>query len=158
MSEYYQRMMELGNEFQDYVADVLAKTLGINITAYMSQKYQYNKGENRQGIEIKFDDKYKQTGNLYIEIAEKREETNNDFVDSGIYRQDNTWLYVIGNYNIIFIFFKKFLVCLHKTHKYEEVKTPTSKGFLLPKKDAEKYSGIIIIIDDNKVMIKSTIN
>jgi len=31
---------------------------------------------------------------------------------------------------------------LHKSKKYKEVETPTSKGFLLPISDAEKYYSI----------------
>lgn len=140
MTEYYAKMLEAGLEFQDFVMTKLIEHLGINLTQYSSKKYQFTVGENKQGIEIKFDDKYETTGNLYIEIAEKSNKNNLNFVDSGIYREDNTWLYIIGNYCVLYIFSKKYLVYLHKKKIFREVEIPTSKGFLIDKKNAEKYT------------------
>jgi len=139
MTEYYKEMMQKGFEFQDFIADKLIESLGISLTSYSSKKHQEKKGENRQGLEIKFDDKYKTTGNIYIETAEKSNENNPNFVSSGIYRSDNTWLYLIGNYKEVFIFSKKHLVLIHKTGAYRNVETKTSKGFLLPEEFCEKY-------------------
>jgi len=139
MNEYYKNCLQKGLEYQDFVCNILIDELGISITSYSSIKYQNISGENRQGIEIKFDDKYNETGNIYIETSEKTNANNLNFVKSGIYRNDNTWLYLIGNYDEIFIFSKKYLKFLNNTNKYRYVEIPTSKGFLLPKKDAEKY-------------------
>lgn len=145
MAEYYEKKLQQGLEFQDFVTDVLFNELFIPISTYQSRKYQI-KGENKQGIEIKFDDKFADTGNVYIEIAEKSNEDNLNYVSSGIYRNDNTWLYVIGNYSILFIFGKGMLKLMHKNGRYREVQIPTSKGFLIPKVDAEKYALKIIYV------------
>jgi ssDNA-binding Zn-finger/Zn-ribbon topoisomerase 1 len=139
MTQYYKEMMQKGFEFQDFIADKLIEKLGISVTCYSSKQHQEQKGENRQGFEIKFDDKYKTTGNIYIETAEKSNEKNPFFVSSGIYRSDNTWLYLIGNYEEVFIFSKKHLVLMHKTQKYRNVETKTSKGFLIPFGVCEQY-------------------
>jgi len=139
MTEYYEEKLKQGLEFQDYVTNLLINEIGIPLSTYSSKSYQL-KGENRQGIEIKFDDKYKETGNLYIEISEKSDALNYKYVDSGIYRNDNTWLYIIGNYEIVFIFGKELLKLMHKSSKYRVVNTPTSNGFLIPNDDAYKYS------------------
>jgi hypothetical protein len=147
MTEYYSEMLEKGLEFQDFVMTKLIEKLGINLTQYSSKKFQYNIGENKQGIEIKFDDRYEQTGNIYIEIAEKSNKDNKEFIDSGIYRKDNTWIYIIGNYKILYIFSKKYLLYLHKKNIFREVQIPTSKGFLIDKYNAEKYSINIITIE-----------
>lgn len=147
LTEYYQDMLEKGLEFQDFVMTKLIEKLGINLTQYSSKKYQYTMGENKQGIEIKFDDRYETTGNVYIEIAEKSNGNNERFIDSGIYRKDNTWLYIIGNYKILYIFSKKYLVYLHKKNIFRQVEIPTSKGFLIDKDNAEKYSIHIINIE-----------
>lgn len=98
MTELYKEMLEKGLEYQDFITDMLLSEIGISLSTYSSKKYQYSVGENKQGIEIKFDDRYKETGNLYIEIKEKSNAINANYVDSGIYRSDNTWLYVIGDY------------------------------------------------------------
>jgi hypothetical protein len=104
-----------------------------------SKKFQYSTGENLQGIEIKFDDKMNTTGNVYIETMEKSDPNNLKYIESGIFRNDQSWLYLIGNYSVIYIFSKKHLQLMHDSNKYRKVTTATSIGFLVPILDAEKY-------------------
>jgi len=147
MTENYAKCLEKGLQFQDFITDVLIKELGISLSTYNSKKFQYLKGENKQGFEIKFDDKFKITKNIYIEIAEKSNPKNYEYVKSGIYRNDNTWLYLIGDYECIYIFSKKHLQLMHNMNKYKLVKTSTSQGFLVPEKECNKYSINKIIIN-----------
>ena len=51
------------------------------------------------------------TGNIYIETAEKAIPREGPYVQSGIYRDDESWLYGIGDYSKFYIFGKK---CLKK--------------------------------------------
>ena len=147
MTEYYKEKLVQGTEYQDFVVDILIKELGLPLAMYNSKKYQWKHGENRQGVEIKFDDRYKTTGNIYIELSEKTNKNNPNFIRSGINRDDNTWLYLIGNYEIIYIFTIKMLKGLYSSKKYlREVEIPTSTGFLLDKQNAEKYAAKIINI------------
>jgi len=147
MTKYYKEKFEQGKEYQDFVIDILIQELGLPLAIYNSKKYQWKHGENKQGVEIKFDDKYKTTGNLYIELSEKADENNLNYIDSGIMRDDNTWLYLIGNYEIIYIFTKKMLKGLYSSGKFlREVEIPTSRGYLLEKSNAEKYAAKIIVI------------
>lgn len=136
---YYKECLEKGLEYQDFVTSLLLKEVGIPLSSLSSKKYQYSVGENLQGIEIKFDDLYKDTGNLYIEVKEKADPKNIKYVGSGIYRSDNSWIYLIGDYHEVYIFGKSHLKLMYDSGKYREVKKPTSVGFLIPKKDAEKY-------------------
>ncbi|RXG67069.1 hypothetical protein ES695_00020, partial [Candidatus Atribacteria bacterium 1244-E10-H5-B2] len=140
MTEYYDKKLKQGQEYQDFVINKLYE-LGIPVVTYTSKEYQFTEGENKAGIEIKLDDRFKETGNLYIEIKEKSHPDNEDYVTSGIYRNDNSWLWAIGNREYIYIFGKKVLKLLHASKRYQEVenKTKTSKGYLLPKKDAKEY-------------------
>ncbi len=147
MTENYAKCLEKGLQFQDFITDVLIKELGISLSTYNSKKFQYLKGENKQGFEIKFDDKFKITKNIYIEIAEKSNPKNYEYVKSGIYRNDNTWLYLIGDYECIYIFSKKHLILMHNMNKYKLVQTKTSKGFLIPEQECNKYSINKIIIN-----------
>ena len=72
-------------------------------------------------------------------IANSKSNSNNiNFVPSGIYRNDNTWLYVIGDYENIYIFSKKQLQNAHKNKKFREVEIPTSRGFIIPLDEALK--------------------
>lgn len=131
MTPHYEKMLGIGLHFQDFVVEELYK-IGLPIISYSSKEYQNMIGENKSGIEIKNDRNYEKTGNLYIEIAEKSNENNINYVLSGIYRNDNTWLYLIGDEKKIFVLSKIQLQSLHKNKKMKEVKTGTSKGFLLP--------------------------
>ncbi|MBQ1790376.1 MAG: hypothetical protein II008_09370 [Oscillospiraceae bacterium] len=140
MNDYYRQHLQMGLEYQDFVIDQLCKH-GIFIGAYSSRKYQLEKGESVSGIEIKYDGKMKGTGNLYIEVEEKSDEQVPNYSSSGIFRKDNTWLYLIGNYDEAFMFSKVQLqrVYLHNLQNMKRgeplwngvrlVETPTSRGF-----------------------------
>jgi hypothetical protein len=136
---------EIGNEFQDFVCIELAKE-GIILQNINSKKFQYEKGENLQGFEIKYDSRSTgcntdkpPTNRISIEIAEKTDANNESFVDSGIYRGDNSWLYIIGNYMNFWIFGIEHLRAMHRTGKYQEREMPTIRSFYIPLEDADKY-------------------
>ena len=126
MTEYYLEKLTLGLEYQDFVFGQLRKMSGMPIFlgAYASQKYQIEQGESLSGIEIKYDGKFKTTGNLYIEAEEKSRPEIDFFTPSGIMRDDNSWLYLIGDYEQAFIFDKNRLrnIC-------ERLKDPTCIKF-----------------------------
>lgn len=70
MTEEYKEKFEAGIQYQDWVVEKLYDA-GLPIISYSSKKYQNLIGENKAGLEIKFDRNWVKTGNLYIEIAEK---------------------------------------------------------------------------------------
>jgi hypothetical protein len=148
----YQIQLEEGQRFQDHCAYWLQKTLNIGIVNFQTKEYQYKFGENMQGIELKFDKVFQTTSNLWIETAE-RHNPDTPYSDSGIFRKDNSWLYCIGNYEVIYIFQKSLLVFLYQTGRYPliENKLMTSKGFLLPKSSADKYAAA-------KIATKTVVN
>jgi hypothetical protein len=149
--KYYSESLEKGLQYQDFVCSELYRR-GVPVVGFSSKKYQNKHGENLSGIEIKFDDRLKETGNVYIEIAEKSHPNNPYFVPSGIYRSDNSWLYAIGNYEVIYIFAKNTLVRLHAQavkRGYRTIKIPTSRGFLLSIPETEKYAAYTIRIKNN---------
>lgn len=145
-SEYYAQKYKEGLYFQDFVVEELYK-IGLPIISYASKEFQFNVGENKAGLEIKNDNRYKETGNIFIEVAEKSHEDNPFYVPSGIYRNDNTWLYLIGDQDLIFVFSKKQLRYLHEKDKFKtiEIKRKTAKGFLVPREKAENFYAIKII-------------
>ena len=142
--ERYDQLREQGEAYQDFVAEQFYK-VGIPLLNYSSRKYQFNVGENQSGFEIKNDTLFRKFGNFYIEIAEKKKATNLNYVRSGIFRSDNAWLYIIGDYDEIFILSIKQLRLLYASNKYREVRTPTSMAFLLPVKEARERHAIKII-------------
>jgi len=149
MTGYYEKKLKEGLYYQDVVVEKLYE-MGIPLISYSSKEFQHMIGENKAGIEIKNDQKFRNTGNFYIEIAEKSNPNNEYFVKSGIYRDDNTWLYIIGDMEGIYIFSKKQLKLLYQSKKFKEVETDTSKGFLLPLKDSDSYILKQIAIEETK--------
>jgi hypothetical protein len=133
---YYKNKLEEGLVFQDVVTRILYQR-GIVIVGYASRRFQNSHGENMLGAEIKRDGKFRKTKNLYLEIAEKSHPNNAFWVNSGIKRNDNGWLYVIGDEKTIWIFVTKLL--RDKRTEWERVNTPTSVGYLMPLAAADEY-------------------
>jgi hypothetical protein len=144
--------LKVGQEFQDFICDQTLKNFGIPLTIYQSKRYQYNIGESRQGFEVKYDARStgdcthyenKPTYNVGIEVAEKTKATNYSWAPSGIYRSDNTWMYVVGNYHQAWYFSKKILQKLHQSNRYKTCQTlPTIQTMLLPIEAADEYACI----------------
>ena len=133
-------------EYQDFISVQLLQKLGWSINLYTSRKYQIEKGESISGIEIKNDKKMASTGNLYIEL-EERHSKDKPFVKSGILRDDNTILWIIGDYNTAYIFVKAQLKHLcegSEKNGFKKVETETSKGVLIPLSYFDKHPLFIV--------------
>tara|TARA_R110000787_G_scaffold171757_1_gene284438 strand:+ start:317 stop:748 length:432 start_codon:yes stop_codon:yes gene_type:complete len=135
------RTLELGRQFQDTILFDLNKR-GISFSNYTSKKFQYEVGENTAGIEIKHDMQFRTTGNLFIEIETKTK--NNNWIKSGIFRDDNSWLFLIGDEKKYWIFGKKSLQRILTDSNLNPVLTSDSKGYLLPIKQADIFSERVI--------------
>ena len=130
--------LTIGQSFQEYVKEKLFEYLKWSITYYETEEGQYTKGESEQGIEVKKDQKFRGTGNLFIETYEKRHADNEQWIPSGINRKDNSFLYLIGDKETLYLFCKKQLKGLQ--HRYIHKRTGTSKGFLLPIAEAKIWA------------------
>lgn len=146
--------LELGAQFLDFVMDTLQKR-GVILQPYTSRKRQYETGESLQGWEVKLDNRCLETGRLSIEIAEKSRRDISNWTPSGIYRRDNTWIYIQGNFQRFYWFQKSLLQKLHTVmdgdkRKYQEAEfNGTVKKFYLPLCDAEKYG--VMFVPDSEV-------
>ncbi len=144
---YYNDHLLAGNEYEDYVCTQLRKRYGIIIQIHSSKKYQNDIGESAGGFEIKFDDKVATTNNLWIEVREKSNPQIESYTPSGIMRSDNTWLYLIGNRETLWVFSKRQLRLLYQNKKswdrlgIREIENnrKTSYGMLIPVKSAERW-------------------
>lgn len=155
MTDLYAENMKKGLEYQDFIVHRLMRE-GLFIGIYASRKYQFEYGESASGIEIKFDGKLHETGNLYFETAEKANVNNLEYVSSGIMRQDNTWAYLIGDYHEAFLFSKKQLCNLltlpqarQRNLGMREREIATSRGFTLPKEKAMEWLCLKHFVFDN---------
>jgi len=133
--------LEKGLAFQDFVCIELAKR-HIVLQNIASKRYQFEVGENLQGFEIKLDRRCTDTGRLSIEVAEKTARDVLLWTPSGIRRNDNSIVYIQGNYECFWVFMKNWLV------RYFEQKAPpveefngTIKRFFLPVIEADIGAG-----------------
>lgn len=146
----FQQDLEEGLQFQDFIIDELFKK-GICLMVYGSKQRQKT-AESLNGIEIKFDRKSSSTGNFFIECFSYsyqhfKATGEVKLHESGILKKDNTWLYVIGDFNTYYIipkktllrYYQKYNMNLREACYYEDGKRiVTAKGLLIPKNIIEK--------------------
>jgi hypothetical protein len=148
--------LQVGQDFEDFVVKEIEERYGYRIHVYRTKDEQFNIGESKEGFEIKYDARStgdctygecSPTGYVAIEVAEKTSPSQECWVDSGIYRNDNSIWYVVGNYQRLWIFSKKKLKDMYRSGKYKTVKTKeTLKTMLIPIKEADVSSEKNIVI------------
>lgn len=166
MDTYYRKSYRKGRSYEEFLEERCTE-FGFILDIYKDMEEQYNIGESKHGVEIKFDEKFSSTNNLYIEYAE-RTSTNKEYRDSGILRNDNTWLWMIGDQNITFLFTKKMLKKLMNEnieskdepgyyYKRQHITTPTSKGYLISIDDAFENCEKVIFHTNKYMSYKNNI-
>lgn len=114
--------LERGLSFQDFVCIQLMKR-NIVLQNIGSRRFQIEVGENLQGFEIKLDSGCTKFGHLSIEVAEKSSRDRLWWTPSGIMRDDNSILYIQGNYDAFWVFAKNWL------RRWMEEKSPPIEEF-----------------------------
>lgn len=148
--------LESGHQYQDFVVPRLME-IGVMVQTFSSTARQFGAGESRQGVEIKLDSRFAETKRLSIETAEKTRAENARWIPSGIYRNDNSWLYVQGDYNVIFVFAKSTLRFMHRMLRLTEGETPTVQKFYLPLVMAQDFAAKVIWMTDKEAFWKKVI-
>jgi len=133
MNIYYKEKLKEGKKYEKFIKLIFNFFLEKEITIFENKKDQINIGESEEGFEIKLDNNFKKTNNLYIEYQEKTDSNNINFINSGILRKDNTKIWIIGDYKNVFVFNKNVLIEFHNNKQFRYVETKTSKGYLIPK-------------------------
>ena len=87
--------IESGHVMELMIEEAL-QMYGFHMGLYFDPHHQ-NRGESSSGIEVKHDRKSRVTGNFYIEYAERHSYSESaNYVPSGIMKQSNTNIWVIG--------------------------------------------------------------
>lgn len=139
--ETYDANLDDAQKFEDYVERKLYDR-GLPIGVHRSRCFQFAYGESRAGVEIKYDRKYQQTGNLFVETAE-RHHKDVEMKPAGIYGKG--WLLAIGDYHRLWLFGMTTLKHLHTATvegapRYQRRVTSTAEGFLLSVTEADKFA------------------
>ena len=141
MTQYYKDKLAEGQRFESFVMSRWPDIYPNRTLTIRDGKYSQLLGETDEGVEIKYDGMMEKTGRIYIEIQEKTNANNDNYVDSGIYRNDNTRIWCIGNMTQLFLFSKQKLIWLDRLDPpflYRPKPTGTSIGFCIPVKNAKK--------------------
>lgn len=133
MTAEYERKLALGQAYEQFIVDKWLRFFPFPLNMH-NGRYEQLKGENKEGVEIKLDLIYKRTERLYIELEEKSDADNERMIRSGIWRNDNTEQFLIGDYEDAYIFD---VLVLRKcyTDKPSWLKllgNPTSNGWGMP--------------------------
>ena len=145
LHDKYRSQLEDAQQFEDHVERQLYQA-GLPIGVHHSRHFQVRYGESRAGVEIKFDRMFRDTGNLFIETAE-RHHRDAELKPAGIYGKG--CMIAIGDYQRFWLFCMKTLRHLHKAHekggpRYSRKETVTAEGFLLPVADASRFATLVI--------------
>lgn len=133
METSYSRRRQIGERFERYVVGRLQKE-GVAIHRHEDRWDQLNLGDTSIGIEIKFDQLHHKTGNLYIEIIDRRTQADRYWVPAGIRSRSSARWYGIGDYRNWYVFRRSDLQREqdYKRYRVFEIPAGTSRGFLLP--------------------------
>ena len=124
-----------GLEFQDFTIESIARACGFIIQQYASKYYQIKRGESIQRCEIKLDNLCTRTKRLSIEISEKTNADQRDFLPSGIFSPTRPLFYIQGNRERFYLFATKDLVAYSQNAEQHQERTITA--FYLPFSDAD---------------------
>lgn len=156
--EYYQKCLFRGELFQDFAVDALHRLLNLGIYVYESKKFQISKGESVQGFEFKYDSYFHTSKRLWIELQE-RKYTWNPYVPGGILKENNTWMYCIGDEAIFYVIPVRHLRDYRDKYKPEDRENDrrTSIGYFLPILNAEGMCAVKIVGGEIAVIRKDEV-
>lgn len=133
----YMANLAEAKDFEDFVFDTMLHGRRLVVGGYKSRHYQTLYGESLTGVEVKFDKRFRTSGNLFIETSETHHESA-VLRPSGIYHDSDPWLIVIGDYATLWAIATTTLRLEHQSGRFQERPTATSRGFLLPLADADR--------------------
>lgn len=142
MIDYYATQRREGEAFERYLA-VRLRAAGRHVARHADQASQYAHGDLRvDGIdlEIKFDTLAATTGNLYLEVAEKRDASRQHWTPSGVCSDSSAADYGVGDYRDWWLFERSVVKRLALSRPPITIARGTSQGVLLPITDAWRYS------------------
>lgn len=157
-TQVYLDSLKEGREFEEYCYRWIEVHKRTRITPCHTRDEQNNVGENYFGLEIKLDKMFRTTRRLYIELRE-RSRVQYNYTDAGIFRRDNSFLYAVGDREILYVFSKNSLRLFYEQarvsleawnqrgrirsedpgYRIVENNLKTSWGWLLPIYQVERY-------------------
>jgi hypothetical protein len=136
----------IGQDYEDFVVPVLWAR-GWPTYVYRSKEAQWACGESLNNIEVKLDNGFRKSGRLFIETRERRSaDGSSEWRRSGIYDEHNPRLYVIGDYETVYVLGVRWLRAIADRLESGSFPkdAPTAECVFLPLNLAEKYAVDVI--------------
>lgn len=149
--ERYQRDLAIGLAYEEHVYAVF-RALGEVLHPCRTIVEQCSVGENRERCEIKKDQRFRETGNLFVETDE-RPDVRSRWARAGIYHYAQPRWFAIGDERTIRLFVAATLRALLPPALgdvfcgFRKAITPTAAGYLLPVRAADRKCQARLEID-----------
>jgi hypothetical protein len=141
--DYYAEQLKDGQEFEDFAREKLYE-YGLSVVPNRSRYRQFENGESTAGVEFKLQKRLAETGNLWIELKEKHQPRPGECAASGILRNDNSWLWVTGDYHSLWLLTRRVLIYVAPFYELLPNGMNTSIGYLLPARRADQLAEVKI--------------
>jgi hypothetical protein len=133
VSDYYAEQLARAEAWERYIVARLTRE-GIPIVRHETKRAQISYGDVRIGpdhVELKLDQHFVETGNLFIEVEEKRRAEQAAWIASGIFASSEARWYGVGDYRDFFLFNRDALRQVARPERIITIKRGTSRGFLM---------------------------
>jgi hypothetical protein len=133
VSDYYAEQLARAEAWERYIVARLTRE-GIPIVRHETKHAQISYGDVRIGpdhVELKLDRNFVKTGNLFIEVEEKRRAEQATWIASGIYASSEARWYGVGDYRDFFLFNREALRQVARPERIITIDRGTSRGFLM---------------------------
>lgn len=138
--EAYRAQMEYEGAQHDFYVGWRLRLEGQTVVFYFTKKEQLAFGDQRvngANVETKYDRRHAETGNLFIEIAEKKPWMTT-LTPSGIWAASAATIYAIGDYRDLYIFPRSDLREWVKGKPVFVLPTGTGEGVIMRPSDIEE--------------------
>ena len=132
--DYYECLHE-AQEFEQFWCEVIEHKLHLKLTRIQAKENQAKfLCDTKEGFEFKHNRGMEKYKGVFIEVSQKMDKDDPDFMLSSISKRDNSWMYCIGDFTKLYFVPKKALVAEYESKKYEikPNKKKTALGFRLP--------------------------
>jgi hypothetical protein len=145
----YQESYQKGLEYQYFIQDYVARRYDYTIDFFEDAYTQFLSGETRQGIEIKNDAMIAKTGNVYLEIAEKKKAENESWIESGILNTKYKY-FLIGDKKVFYMISRENLMKHFESLKPDSLifEGKTSVGLLVSVSDFIRMGGREYVVEN----------
>lgn len=140
--DYYECLHE-AQEFEQFWCEVIEHKLHLKLTRIRAKQNQSRfLCDTKEGFEFKHNRGIEKYKGVFIEVRQKMDKDDPDFMPSSIGKKDNAWMYCIGDFNNLYFVPKKILIGEYESQKYEikPNKDGTALGFRLPLDRLEEIS------------------